>query len=155
MFTETQLRPIIPNLRRYALSLTRSPDAAEDLLQTTLARVWAKRHTYQDQNTLLGWCATTMHNEHVSQIRADKRRIQSTTADHHVIDHRASAETNIVIRDVTRALSSLPENQQDVIHLIAFEGLDYDTAANFLAIPPGTVRSRLHRSRATLREALG
>ena len=53
------------------------------------------------------------------------------------------------------ALASLPQRDRDIVVLIAWEELSYEEAAAALAIPVGTVRSRLNRARRTLRELLG
>ncbi|MEU2271686.1 sigma factor-like helix-turn-helix DNA-binding protein, partial [Streptomyces olindensis] len=53
------------------------------------------------------------------------------------------------------ALAALPARHRDVLLVIAWGDLDYAEAAQALDIPVGTVRSRLHRARKKLREALG
>ena len=55
---------------------------------------------------------------------------------------------------LTEALAGLSEPDRDVLLLIAWEELSYEEVARALAIPVGTVRSRLHRARVKLREAL-
>ncbi|MGH3394611.1 MAG: RNA polymerase sigma factor [Streptosporangiaceae bacterium] len=52
------------------------------------------------------------------------------------------------------ALAELPPGDRDVLVLVASEQLTYEETANALAIPVGTVRSRLHRARATVRQSL-
>jgi RNA polymerase sigma-70 factor (ECF subfamily) len=53
------------------------------------------------------------------------------------------------------ALAALNDRDRDVVLLIAWEGLSYEAVASALAIPLGTVRSRLHRARRQLRDVLG
>jgi RNA polymerase sigma-70 factor (ECF subfamily) len=59
------------------------------------------------------------------------------------------------LRDLERALAQLPVEQRQVILLIGLEGLSYHEAAQILAVPTGTVRSRLSRGRDQLRQLLG
>ncbi|MBY0431973.1 MAG: sigma-70 family RNA polymerase sigma factor, partial [Rhodospirillales bacterium] len=58
------------------------------------------------------------------------------------------------LSDMEKALDHLPADQRDVIVLVALEGMRYDEAAGVLGISMGTVRSRLSRGRAALREAV-
>jgi RNA polymerase sigma-70 factor (ECF subfamily) len=55
------------------------------------------------------------------------------------------------IRDLERAMATLPEGQRQVILLVGLEGMRYEEVATILRIPIGTVRSRLSRGRETLR----
>ncbi|MFE2434754.1 RNA polymerase sigma factor, partial [Streptomyces sp. NPDC059409] len=60
-----------------------------------------------------------------------------------------------VRRELAAALAALPARHRDVLLLVAWGDLGYGEAAQALGIPVGTVRSRLHRARGKLREALG
>ena len=60
-----------------------------------------------------------------------------------------------VQRDLAAALAGLPAGDRDVLLLIAWADLSYEETAAALGIPVGTVRSRLHRARRKVREALG
>ena len=62
-------------------------------------------------------------------------------------------EKGVELRDVRRALNSLPEGQRDAILLIGLEGLCYEHAARVTGVPIGTIRSRLSRGREKLRRA--
>ena len=56
---------------------------------------------------------------------------------------------------VRRALADLPVDQRVTVVLVDGEGFDHRDAAEILGVAPGTVASRLHRARATLRRILG
>ncbi|MDQ0991635.1 RNA polymerase sigma factor (sigma-70 family) [Streptomyces sp. V3I7] len=58
-------------------------------------------------------------------------------------------------RELAAALAALPARHRDVLLLVAWGGLGYEEVAQALGVPIGTVRSRLHRARSKLREALG
>ena len=66
----------------------------------------------------------------------------------------STQEHGLEIRDLARALQTLPEPQRQVVLLVGLEGLDYKQVANVLDIPVGTVMSRLHRGREALRRLL-
>ncbi len=62
---------------------------------------------------------------------------------------------SLELRDLDRALAKLPEDQRAVILLAGLEGMPYETIADFIGVPVGTIRSRLSRGRATLRQLIG
>ena len=62
--------------------------------------------------------------------------------------------TEAGLRDALEAISALPEREQEVVMLVLWSGLSYEEAAMALAIPVGTVRSRLSRARSKLQVAL-
>jgi DNA-directed RNA polymerase specialized sigma24 family protein len=66
-----------------------------------------------------------------------------------------SAGASLLLRDLERAIAALPEERRQVILLVGLEGMRYEDVAKILAIPVGTVRSRLSRSRDMLRELMG
>ena len=68
-----------------------------------------------------------------------------------VTDPTASSQ----LRELDQALARLPGEQREVILLVGLEGMSYETAANVLSVPVGTVRSRLSRGRDALRRLMG
>src|SRR5947207_7350659 len=61
---------LIPRLRRYARALVGDRATADDLVQDTLERAWAKLHLYRRGTDLRAWLFTVMHNVHVNRVRA-------------------------------------------------------------------------------------
>jgi RNA polymerase sigma-70 factor, ECF subfamily len=148
----------IPRLRRYARALCRSSSAqADDLVQDTLLRGIAKQHLWKEGTNLRAWLLTLMHNQFVNNIRHSAR--EGTTIDIEDVSRPMVAVSDpsapLQLRDLERALAQLPVEQRQVILLIGLEGLSYQEAAQILAVPTGTVRSRLSRSRDQLRQLLG
>lgn len=67
-------------------------------------------------------------------------------------DQRVAAQS--LNRQLARALADLPRVDRDVLLLVAWADLSYEEVANALAVPVGTVRSRLHRARRKVRDGL-
>jgi RNA polymerase sigma-70 factor (ECF subfamily) len=67
---------------------------------------------------------------------------------------RPTQEDRLEVTAIEDALSRLPDDQRQVVLLVGLEEMSYQEAASVLAIPIGTVMSRLHRGRERLREAL-
>jgi RNA polymerase sigma factor (sigma-70 family) len=148
----------IPRLRRYARALTRNNEqAADDLVQECLVRAIAKQHLWAEGTDLRAWLFTIMHNQFVNVVR---RGVREGTAvqisDAELPSNRApNQDHRLELRDLHRALAVLPEEQRIVILLIGLEGMAYETAAEILGVPVGTIRSRLSRGRAELRKLMG
>jgi RNA polymerase sigma-70 factor (ECF subfamily) len=143
----------IPRLRRYALTLTRDPAAADDLVQDTLERAIRKRHLWKRRGSLRGWLYRILY--HVFLNQASRRRKRASELDLDAAPEPSAAgtpETAIICRDIVSAMQELPPEQRAAIALTAVEGLSYDEAAAALDIPVGTLRSRLSRGRERLRE---
>lgn len=141
---------LIPRLRRYARALAGDRAAADDLVQDTLERAWAKLHLFRGGTDLRAWLFTVMHNVHVNQVRA-ARPTDALDEDMPELAQRAVQGDALVVRDLERALAALPAAQREVLLLVALEDLSYEETAQVLGIPIGTVMSRLARAREKLR----
>jgi RNA polymerase sigma-70 factor (ECF subfamily) len=144
---------LIPRLRRYARALAGDRTAADDLVQDTLERAWSKLHLYRRGTDLRAWLFTVMHNVYVNQRRAAR---PSTPLDDEMPEMSQPAREidTLVLRDLDAAIRRLPEDQREVLLLVALEDMSYDEAAHALEIPIGTVMSRLARAREKLRAML-
>jgi RNA polymerase sigma-70 factor, ECF subfamily len=147
----------IPRLRRYARALTRDPNRADDLVQDTLVRALAKQHLWQPGTNLRAWLFTLMHNQYVNEARRVSR--EGAAVDIDDLESSLVATTDPTascqLRELEEAIARLPLEQREVILLIGLEGMRYDHAAAVLAVPVGTVRSRLSRARDALRRSFG
>ena len=145
-----------PRLRRYARALTRSGDRADDLVQETLLRAIAKCHLWQPGTDIRAWLFTIMHNQYVNMVRRAMR--EEATVDIEQMSSSLVATTDPTasrqLRELERALCRLRAEQRKVILLIGLEGMSYETAAQILNVPIGTVRSRLSRGRDALRRLM-
>ncbi|MCX5495878.1 sigma-70 family RNA polymerase sigma factor [Kaistia dalseonensis] len=140
-------------LRRYARSLTRDETDAEDLVQEALVRAYEKRESFRPERNLRAWLLSILHNIFVDRIRA--RRSEQLRIGHagNLAPHSEAPPQDHAVRlaQVRQTFLALPEEQRAALHLVAIEGLSYAEAATTLAIPIGTLMSRLGRARATLR----
>jgi RNA polymerase sigma factor (sigma-70 family) len=146
----------IPRLRRYARALTRNPGRADDLVQDTLLRALAKQHLWEPDTNLRAWLFTLMHNQYVNDVRRSAREGQTVEID--TMSNGLTATTDPTasrqLHELGRALAQLPDEQRETILLVGLEGLSYEETAAILAVPVGTVRSRLSRGRGNLRRLM-
>jgi RNA polymerase sigma-70 factor (ECF subfamily) len=143
----------IPRLRRYARALTGDAVRADDLVQDTLERALGKWALWRPGN-LRAWLFSIMHNLFVNQARSP--RVVDYPGDEALpeLPTREHQGDALELRDLTRSLAKLPEEQREVLLLVCLEDLSYEDAAKVLGVPIGTVMSRLSRGRERLRALL-
>jgi RNA polymerase sigma-70 factor, ECF subfamily len=143
----------IPRLRRYARALTRDTVRADDLVQECLCRALTKQHLWQPGTDLRAWLFTLLHNQHVNLVRRSIREGVSVDVEElaPVLTTKAGQNPRLQLRDLHRAIGCLPDEQRQVVLLVALEGMSYEQVAEVLGVPVGTVRSRLSRGRESLR----
>ena len=144
-----RLIELIPRLQRYARALVGERAGADDLVQDTLERAWAKLHLYRRGTDLRAWLFTVMHNVHVNRVRAT-RLVDPLEDEMPELTQRAQTDA-LELRDLDRAIARLPADQRAVLLLVTLEEMSYDEVARTLGIPIGTVMSRLSRAREKLR----
>jgi RNA polymerase sigma-70 factor (ECF subfamily) len=147
----------IPRLRRYARALTRDLNTADDLVQDSLARALGRVHLWQDGTNLRAWLFTILHNQYVNHVRRSAREGSAVALSESdpTLASRPSQNKRLELRDLDRAIAKLPDEQRAVLFLVGLEGMRYEEVATVLEVPVGTVRSRLSRSRETLRHLMG
>ncbi|MDQ7262623.1 RNA polymerase sigma factor [Paracoccus sp. PS-1] len=150
---------LLPNLRRYALSLTRRGDQADDLVQQTVERAIANAASFDRAQRLEPWLFRIMRNAFIDQTRRQRR--EGTKIDIHEIpevlptDPGPGLEARLMLQSVEAAMADLPPDQREILHLVCVEEMSYAETARILDIPMGTVMSRLSRARLALSERLG
>ncbi len=147
----------IPHLRRYALTLTREPTEADDLVQDCLERALNKWNRWQARGRLRGWLFRMMFRTHLNRRRDNRHHASQQSLDSLPVEPslQGPQESRAECMDTIRAVYCLPEDQRHAILLVAMEDLNYDEAAWILRIPIGTLRSRISRGRQTLRSMCG
>jgi RNA polymerase sigma-70 factor (ECF subfamily) len=151
----TRIEACIPALRRYAASLLRNREGADDLVHDCLVRALDKLHTRRDDADVRAWLFAIMHNLFISQLRRQRSRPVGESLDEThetAMSLRPDQENNLQFRDLVAALNRLPVEQRSVVLLVTVEDLSYAEAASVLGIPVGTVMSRLARGRERLRQ---
>lgn len=143
----------IPALRRYARALTRNADLADDLVQDCLERAIRKQRLWRPTGPLRAWLFRILLNIY----RNDRRRLRFTA--HAAIDTlpvepsvQAAQPHRLALAEIAAAIDKLPDEQREALLLVVLEGMSYAGAAGILRIPQGTLMSRLHRARTTLKK---
>jgi RNA polymerase sigma-70 factor (ECF subfamily) len=156
--TKSELQPHLPRLQAMARRILGCDHLADDAVQESLVALWREANAPPQ---LAKWLARTLINRCRHLLRTASRR------DHH--EHIASEHCELhsgcdnplhiaiaheVGMRLTAVIDTLPHEQREALTLYEQTGLDYGTIAERLAVPVGTVRSRLARARAAVQAAL-
>lgn len=145
----------IEALRRYAKVLVGSPADADDLVQETLKRALLYVNGARRIDSLRAYLFRILHNARNDMLR--QRMTAGTPVpveDIQLLSGDLPQVDRFACHQVVDAIQHLSEEHRRVLLLVAVEGMSYREAADALALPVGTVMSRLNRARASLRTML-
>ncbi|MCX2723961.1 sigma-70 family RNA polymerase sigma factor [Roseibium salinum] len=146
----------LPNLRAFACSLVGNLDKADDLVQETIMKAWAKQESFEPGSNMKAWLFTILRNEFYSQMRKRDREVQDSEGTYtENLSVNSAQQGSLDLQDLRRALAQLPDGQREALILVGASGLSYEEAAEVCGCAVGTVKSRVSRARITLKEVLG
>ena len=162
------LRPHVPALYRAAFRWTGAVDRAEDLVQELLVRLFPKLDELRQLDRIRPWALRVMYRIFVDQVRRDRSSpVQfgnEASGDsgedegQEFIDPAAGpaelVEQEFTQERVLAAWESLGEEHRVVLSMHDIEDYSLPELAQIMDVPLGTLKSRLHRARARLRELL-
>lgn len=150
-----QLVALVPEMRAFALSLTRNPSTADDLVQDTVLKAWASLDRFEPGTNMRAWVFTILRNTFYSDTRKRQREIADVDGAHAArLSQKPDHDGRLDLRDFAAAFTKLPDEQREVLILIGASGLSYEEAAEICGCAVGTIKSRLNRGRARLSELL-
>jgi RNA polymerase sigma factor (sigma-70 family) len=159
------LRPHLPRLYRLACRLTASKVDADDLFQDVLTRLYPRLNELQTLQHAPSWLGRVMYNQFIDNQRRFARQrlrmVEESSLAGGSIEALGSTGDNLhdavwreQIQTLDRALSMLSDAHRLVVLLHDAEGYKLHEIQEITGDPLGTVKSRLHRARARLREIL-
>ena len=166
---ERLLREHVPALYRSAYRWTGAVDRAEDLVQQLLLRLYPRLAELRKLDQLRPWALRVMYRIFVDQLRRERSSPvqfgaesvtddESPTGDEAWLDPGPGpvelAEQEVTQERLLRAWERLGEEHRMVLSLHDIEDYTLPELAKIMDIPLGTLKSRLHRARARLRELL-
>lgn len=163
---EATCLPHLPDCYAFALSLTRRRHDAEDLVQETFVRALRHFASFTPGTNAKAWMFTILRRLHIDRYR--RARIRPTSLpDDELVDMAVGVADagpppiepeqpwdHIDAATLERAVNEVPEPFRLAVRLRDLHGFSYREIGEILAIPPGTVMSRLHRGREYLRGTL-
>jgi RNA polymerase sigma-70 factor, ECF subfamily len=152
----------------YALRLTHNSEEASDVVAEAYIRVFRALSTFKCESAFSTWMYRILTNCFLD-MRKKAQRHPTTSLDNplaieddpgwrELADNGRSpyetAERNVRARKVTCAVRLIPKNQESIFSLFHAEELTYDEISRKLGLPIGTVKSRIHRARSSVRSIL-
>ena len=147
---------MLPGLRAFAISLVSNQTRADDLVQETVLKAWAKQEQFVPGSNLKAWLCTILRNQLYTEMRKAKREVED--ADGVMAAQMiapAAQEHGSDLQTVWQHIGQLPALQREALLLVGAQGLTYEAAAEVMGCEVGTVKSRVSRARTLLAERLG
>jgi RNA polymerase sigma-70 factor (ECF subfamily) len=145
----------------FVLRMTRDRQMAQDVLQETFTRVWLMARTYDPgRGSFKGWLFTIAANLTRDELRRRRHGVPHVEVDAEAFASTADGpEIELVRREDARrvadAVGGLPPHFREVVILKIYHQLTFNEIAEITGAPVGTLKARLHRAVAALRETLG
>ena len=159
-------RMVLPHrdaLYGHALSLTRNPDEAEDLVQETTLRALRGFESFRADGPIRAWLLTILRNLFINSYRTRVRAPRSVSLDSlenpdPILPAEPGPERAVFSRmeneALAQAVAALPSDYREVLVLSDMRGMSYQEISARIDVPIGTVRSRLSRARNRVRRSL-
>jgi RNA polymerase sigma-70 factor, ECF subfamily len=158
---EAAALPFMRSIYNTALSLTRRPEDAGDLVQETYLRAYRTFSNFTLGTNCKAWLFTIMYSIFVNRYHKQRREPESVPVEELEENfHRSLAtpewdpylvqDRRVMATEVSQALDKLPESFRLAVLLVDVEEMTYEEAAAILNCPLGTLRSRLFRARKLL-----
>ncbi|MEM9796171.1 MAG: RNA polymerase sigma factor [Pseudomonadota bacterium] len=144
---------LLPRLRRFAVSLTRSASEADDLVQEACLRAISRADQWDPTQPLDRWMFRITRNLWIGEIRKRNVRIGEGQVPAEETPELMTAETGedaVAANQLRGRIAQLPEELAAILLTVSVEGYSYAEAAELFGIPVGTVMSRVHRARKAL-----
>jgi RNA polymerase sigma-70 factor (ECF subfamily) len=165
---EKEFMPHLDAMYNFALKLTADEDDAQDLVQDTCVKAFRFIGSFEPGTYAKAWLFRILKNNFINDYRKKSRGPskvefewfeQSFAGDDDPepafqADLQAETVNEMLGDEITSAIQALPVDFRMIIILCDLEEFSYEEMAKILNIPIGTVRSRLHRARALLKETL-
>jgi RNA polymerase sigma-70 factor, ECF subfamily len=150
----TSIIGLMPRLRRFARTITRHQDDADDLVQISVERALQRYEQWRPEARFDGWMFGIMRNAWFAEVHVRQRRDRVLAREKDGEHGGGHGEHEAEMLSVQSAMAALPEDQRMAVALVLIEGLAYKEAAEALDIPIGTLTSRLARGREALQALL-
>ncbi len=148
---------MLPRLRRFARTMTRSVTEADDLVQEACLRALSRSDQWDPSQPLDRWVFRITRNLWISELRKRQVRLGQghVPADETTeLVSRDTGEESVVASQLKGKIAALPQDLSSVLLLVSVEGYSYAETAELLSVPIGTVMSRVHRARKLLAQEL-
>ncbi|MDQ3050177.1 MAG: RNA polymerase sigma factor [Bacteroidota bacterium] len=155
-----RVKDLYKPLRNFALKLTRNLEDATDLTQETMMKAFYNHDKFREGTNMKAWLYTIMKNIFINQYRrqVNSQVVTDDTDNQYYINSHSQrtgnlGEQKMILKDIQAAIASLSRNLR-IPFIMAFQGYKYEEIAQFMKVPLGTVKIRIHNARKKLKSNL-
>ena len=147
---KSELIALLPKLRVQALSLTRNPSDADDLVQAAVCNAIAAHHTFIPGTNFPAWMHRIVRNRFISNLRQCRDTVKLDDVPAAALTTLAPHEDRLILGELEKALARLPPDQLEALLMVVIQGMSYQKLAELSGCAIGTAKSRVFRARRNL-----
>ncbi|MFC1545658.1 RNA polymerase sigma factor [Gemmatimonadota bacterium] len=159
---EELIRPFYQRIYRWAFTMTRDPDDADDVTQETVIRAYRHIATFRKESQVSTWlyritrnvAMEMMSNPRRIRERPDAAAIDRASGQLKIEDSEGGVDHRQLLRIVHAFFGELSDRQREVFDLVDLQGREPIEAAEMLEIDAATARTHLFRARRVIRERI-
>ncbi|MFK7743758.1 MAG: RNA polymerase sigma factor [Roseobacter sp.] len=145
----------LPAMRAFAISLTRNPTQADDMVQDTLVKAWTNIDKFEAGTNMRAWLFTILRNTFYSARRKATREVADIDGVHtESLAEKPAHDGRLQMTDFRTAFAQLNDEQREALLLVGASGFSYEEAADMCGVAVGTIKSRTGRARQRLAELM-
>lgn len=146
----------IPDLRAFAMSLSRNHATADDLVQDTIIKAWTNFEKFNAGTNLRAWLFTILRNTFYSGRRKVSREVADPDGIHAgSLSVLPQHDGKLAFSEFLVAFNQLSAEHREVLVLVGANGYSYEEAAVMMSVATGTAKSRANRARLRLCQLMG
>jgi RNA polymerase sigma-70 factor, ECF subfamily len=145
----------LPAMRAFAISLTRDPVMADDMVQDAVEKAWSNFDKFEPGTNMRAWLFTILRNTYYSSRRKSKREVADVDGVHtEALAEKPAHDGRLQMTDFRSAFAQLNDEQREALLLVGASGFSYEEAADMCGVAVGTIKSRTGRARQRLAELM-
>lgn len=141
---------------RFALSILKEPDTAEDVVQDCLVKIWTKRSKLAEIENPEAWAMRITRNQCYDWVKTNRFTVLSDEEMNQPTNDQTDYQTLLTDQMgwLEKVLDTLPLRQKEIYHLREIEEMTYQDIADILSISLSEVKVYLHRARTKIRSSI-
>ncbi len=149
--------PVAEKMHRYAFSILKEEDQAQDVVQECLVKIWSKRQKLEEIQSPEAWAMRITRNQCYDWVKTNRFTVLSDEEMEKPGNESTDFEVlfNEQLDWLEKILESLPQKQREIYHLREVEELTYQDIAEVLSLSLSEVKVYLHRARIKIKTSIG
>ena len=153
--------PASKKMYRYAFSILKNADMAQDVVQDCLVKIWQNRHKLPEVKSIDSWVMRITRNQCYDWVKMNRYNLwidKDINRDDIALNEVAEADQKTLVADqvswLNKVIDALPQKQKEIYHLREVEEMNYQDIAEVMSLSLGEVKVTLHRTRQKVRKEI-